>query len=106
MEAAAENLDLCHHILGGAERVARREELARISYEEGKNSNDQYAMPSAKKNTTRTLRKENSPIASLLHPIQIVPQEIVVRRTGVKVPVRRHRAVAQHQIPTHGALLQ
>mmetsp|Transcript_31663 Transcript_31663/g.76646 ORF Transcript_31663/g.76646 Transcript_31663/m.76646 type:complete len:242 (+) Transcript_31663:1681-2406(+) len=50
--------------------------------------------------------RELGPIAGLLHPIQIIPQKIVVRRPPVQVPVRRHRAVVQYRISAHATFLQ
>ena len=48
----------------------------------------------------------NSPVACLLHPIQVVPQKVVVRRPRHQVPVGCHGAVVQHGVPRHGPFLQ
>mmetsp|Transcript_9882 Transcript_9882/g.17773 ORF Transcript_9882/g.17773 Transcript_9882/m.17773 type:complete len:281 (+) Transcript_9882:1803-2645(+) len=51
-------------------------------------------------------RGEFGPVTSLLHPIQIIPQKIIIRRPPHQIPMRCHRTVVQHRIPCHGPFFQ
>ena len=53
----------------------------------------------ALKNASMQSKIPHSPITSLLHPFQIIPQESIIGSPSIQITMRQYSTIVQHTVP-------